>query len=310
MPKHPPFPTQYHPRRFGESKYVYPVVSRRSGGVSIGININPDGSCTFACVYCQVLADTPGEQPKGTLASLPYRPEHVDLFLLESELRKTVETVLSGAIFEEVAHSGIAGSGGHFAQTAPERRQLKDIAFSGDGEPTLADCFPEAVEIALRVRREFCPSTTKLVLITNATRLHLPGVRRAVARLAEANGEIWAKLDAGTEAFHNVVSRSRIPLAGIQENILLTAKERPVVIQTCLFRRENAIISAGELAAYTDRLRAIRDEGGTILRIQLYTIARKTPDAGIGPLSDEELDRLAETVRDSTGLVVETFYSR
>ena len=29
-----------HPRAFHENRYVYPVVSRRSGGVSIGVNLS------------------------------------------------------------------------------------------------------------------------------------------------------------------------------------------------------------------------------------------------------------------------------
>ena len=43
-----------HDRHFRDSKYVYPVLSRRSQGISVGINLNPDRRCNFDCVYCQV----------------------------------------------------------------------------------------------------------------------------------------------------------------------------------------------------------------------------------------------------------------
>ena len=43
-----------HPRRFEDFKFVYPVLSRRAHGISIGINTNPDKVCNFDCIYCQV----------------------------------------------------------------------------------------------------------------------------------------------------------------------------------------------------------------------------------------------------------------
>src|SRR5688500_14609174 len=43
-----------HPRRFEENRFVYPVLSRRSAGISIGVNLNPDKICNFDCIYCQV----------------------------------------------------------------------------------------------------------------------------------------------------------------------------------------------------------------------------------------------------------------
>ena len=43
-----------HPRTYHENKFVYPVLSRRSGGISIGVNLNPDKICNFDCIYCQV----------------------------------------------------------------------------------------------------------------------------------------------------------------------------------------------------------------------------------------------------------------
>ena len=45
---------QTHSRSFEDNRFVYAVVSRRSGGVSIGVNLNPEKYCNFDCVYCQV----------------------------------------------------------------------------------------------------------------------------------------------------------------------------------------------------------------------------------------------------------------
>ena len=133
--------TRKHPRSFRKMRYVYPVVSRRSDGVSIGINIY--NRCSFACVYCQVLGDTPEDVREA--GAVP-----VNLEILEQELRVLVSMVQSGELFEDE----------WFSQTPPERRRLNDIAFSGDGEPTLSPQFFDSVEVAALVRRELCPAET------------------------------------------------------------------------------------------------------------------------------------------------------
>src|SRR5271163_3735745 len=33
---------------------VYCVISQRARGLSVGVNMNPDGLCNFDCVYCEV----------------------------------------------------------------------------------------------------------------------------------------------------------------------------------------------------------------------------------------------------------------
>ena len=65
--------------------YIYPVVSRRAGGVSIGVNLNPNNACNWACVYCQVPDLVRGGPPP------------IALELLESELRDfVVDVAFSG----------------------------------------------------------------------------------------------------------------------------------------------------------------------------------------------------------------------
>ena len=39
-----------HTRHFTDFTFVYPVISRRSRGLSIGVNLNPDKVCNFDCV--------------------------------------------------------------------------------------------------------------------------------------------------------------------------------------------------------------------------------------------------------------------
>lgn len=275
-----------HRRSFEANRYVYAVVSRRSKGLSIGINLNPDKACNFDCVYCQVDRRTP-----PTIRA-------VDLDQLRCELDEMVSLAKSGVIFEFE----------RFRQTPPGWRRFNDIAFSGDGEPTAAREFLEAVRLVVEVKRAHALRGVKTLLLTNATLLHRPRVQEALALLDENDGEIWAKLDAGTETYYRLIERTSIPFEQVLDNLKLAARQRPIVIQSLFLRWHDEPPSAHEIEAYCQRLGEIVASGGRIRLVQVYTIARSPAEAAATPLSDAELDTLAETVRQRTGLPVETYY--
>src|SRR6516165_11573305 len=77
-----------HRRDFPDCRYVYAVVSRRSKGVSIGVNLNPDKVCNFDCVYCQV------DRKTAPVVRT------VDEARLLDELDDMLELVSSGRLFE------------------------------------------------------------------------------------------------------------------------------------------------------------------------------------------------------------------
>src|SRR5580698_219654 len=113
-----------HSRNWHDNKFVYPVVSRRSKGISIGINLNPDKVCNFDCIYCQVDRKTP-----------PVVRE-VEVPRLLAELEDMLDRVQSGQLFEM----------DRFHETPAGLRRLNDIAFSGDGEPTTCPEFLPIVQ--------------------------------------------------------------------------------------------------------------------------------------------------------------------
>jgi len=168
-----------HERKWMDNRYVYPVVSRRSRGVSIGINLNPDKGCNFHCIYCQVDRTVPPEV------------REVDLGVLSSELDAALSAERDGSLYARPPLDILL----------PGERGVRDIAFSGNGEPTTYPRFEEAVRIAAAARLRFGLDSARLVLLTNAVYLDKPGVRSALRLLDENNGEIWAKLDAGTEPY-------------------------------------------------------------------------------------------------------------
>ncbi len=271
-----------HPRRWRDFTYVYPVISRRARGLSIGINLNPDAACNFDCVYC--CADRTVRPPSGK----------VDLNLLEAELGHMTRN--HSALFREP----------EFCQVPQELRRLNDLAFSGDGEPTIVPAFPQAVEIAVRVRRDYRLDEAKIIVITNGSALDRPAVAQALTLLDRNNGEIWAKLDAGTEQYFQVVNRPKVPLQRIMDNLLAAARVRPVVVQSLFVRLHGQPPPGPEISAYVDRLRWLLDGGARIALVQIYTVARRTAEPYVTPLTPAELEAIAAAVR-PVGLPVTVF---
>ncbi|NLX21581.1 MAG: radical SAM protein [Phycisphaerae bacterium] len=264
-----------HPRSWQQNLYVYPVISRRSGGLSIGVNLNPDKACNFNCVYCQVDRTVPPVVRK------------LDLERLSLELDTMVRLVLSGELFAE----------GPLACTPPSHRALRDIAFSGDGEPTTSPRFLDAVRLTAELRDRHGLDHTRLVLITDAAYLDRPMVREALTVLDANNGEIWAKLDAGTETHFQLVNRPNVSLEKVIENITEAARLRPIVIQSMWMNMNGQPPPHDEVDAFAARLNQIITHGGRLQMVQIYTIARQTAESYVTPLEDDHLRHLADRVR-------------
>ena len=197
-----------------------------------------------------------------------------------------MELVVSGRIYE----------GPQFRHTPPPLRRLNDIALSGDGEPTAYANFEQVVDVCAEVRRRHGLDDVKLVLITNASLLQRPRVQRALTTLDANGGEIWAKLDAGTEDYYRLVARSAVPWRQILGNLAEAARTRPIVIQSLWMRIDGQPPPAAELAAYCDRLREIMAGGGKIKLVQVHTVRRKPAEANVAALANAEVDAIAELV--------------
>lgn len=275
-----------HRRIWQDFHYAYPVISRRSKGVSLGVNLNPDKACNFDCVYCEVDRSTPGPR------------SDVDVAQLEREMAALLDLTVSGALFRTSP----------FDSARPEQRRLNDIAFSGDGEPTTAPEFADAIDCIARLKRARGLDSVKLVLITDSTRLQAPAVLRGLELMMANQGEIWAKLDAGSEAYYREVNRSKVPFARVLDNIAATARRWPVTIQTLFLEWRGQGPGPEEVEAYIGRLRDILAQG-RIQAIQLYTVARPTPEPEARPLRAQAMDDLAARVRAALpDLPVEVFY--
>ena len=246
MPRPPiPLTVEDHRRDSAGMRYVYPVLSRRAGGVSIGINLNPNNACNWRCIYCQV----PDLRRGG--------PPPVDLSRLEAELSGLLE--------------GLSDAKGSLDFAVPPGTRIVDVAFSGNGEPLAAAEFPEAVESVDRLLAARGLGGLTRRLITNGSLVGRKSARRGLAALAAGTGEVWFKLDAGTEAGYLRINGTRTTPATVLRRLGACAALCPTWVQTCVFALDGRPPPEAELAAYLELLaRAAPSLAG----VHLYGIAR------------------------------------
>jgi wyosine [tRNA(Phe)-imidazoG37] synthetase (radical SAM superfamily) len=273
-----------YPRDFLTNQFVYLVVSPRAHGLSIGLNLNPDRECNFDCSYCEVDRQTPA--PASAL----------DVEKMAAELRATLDYIQSGKMAERP----------YFRNIPHELLTLRHITLSGDGEPTLCEQFREAVEAVVHIRAMGGYPFFKMVLVTNATGLDREPVIAGL-KYFKSLDEIWCKLDGGSQAYLEKVNRSQVPLDHILHNILHLARQRPVVIQS-LFPSINGSGPAwDEIESYSARLEQLRADGAKISLVQIYSATRPMHNDQCGHLPLRTLSKIAQHVRQRTGLRVEVF---
>jgi wyosine [tRNA(Phe)-imidazoG37] synthetase (radical SAM superfamily) len=265
-----------HSRDVAGLKYVYPVLSRRAGGLSIGINFNTNNACNWRCVYCQVPGLKVGAAPD------------LDFQLLEDELRFFLNDVLNGDFYQRF-------------QVDEDKRIIKDIAISGNGEPTSLNDFDKAVALIGDIATEVgVLPQSHFVLITNGSLVHRPNVQNGLKKLKEYGGEVWFKLDSATKEGRALMNNARQSCQASFENLLLSAKLCPTKLQTCLLDYDRQGLSSEEKNAFLDLLRRIKTKGCSLKCVMLYTIARPSlqPESGrLEKLSVEALNAFADDIR-------------
>jgi wyosine [tRNA(Phe)-imidazoG37] synthetase (radical SAM superfamily) len=264
-----------HPRLWREFHYVYPVISRRSKGLSIGMNLNVDKICNFDCIYCCV-----------DRSVAPVRRD-VDLDQITGELDAMITWAAGGEIWQS----------GEFGNVPPELRHVRDITFSGDGEPTSYKGFADACRIVARARTAHALGDAKLIVHTDSSLLHRDHVKEGIAVLDANNGEVWAKLDAGNEPYYQLVNRTKVPFQQVLDNILACGRERELVVQALFMSVHGDPLPDNEFDAFCERLQELIAGGCRISLVQIYTVARSPAESYAQPLSNDHLDHLVATLR-------------
>ncbi|MCA9718231.1 MAG: radical SAM protein [Myxococcales bacterium] len=269
-----------HDRDVAGYTYVYPVVSRRAGGVSLGVNLNPNNACNWRCVYCQVPGLVRGAAPP------------IELPTLTRELRALLDEVQSEAWLTRHVD-------------APFRR-IVDVAFSGNGEPTTARPFDEIVAAVLEVLDERGLQGLNKVLISNGSMMQREEVQRGLARLAAAGGEVWFKLDSATAEGRRRVNDTSSSPETARQNLRISAAACRTRLQTCVVAIDGAPPSPRERAAYLELVREELAAGTPIADVLLYGMARPSHQPGAERLSrapSSWIEAFADDIR-ALGLAV------
>jgi len=272
----PRLTTHEHDRDSAGLTYVYPVLSRRAGGLSIGINLNTNKACNWRCIYCQVPGLVRG------------KPERIDLVLLRDELTRLLEDSLHGQFFE---HYGIE----------PSRSVIRDIALSGNGEPTLSPDFAAAVNIIGEVTRALgLPASVKRVLITNGSGVGRIAVQHGLRELARQGGEVWFKLDDVTPEGIRQINQVHLSRDTLLRRLALVTGLCDTQLQTCLFGRTDDSSGLLNRQAYLAFLLELQKRNIPLKGILLYGLARAShqPEAPtLIRLPREEIESFAVSVR-------------
>ena len=242
--------TADHSRDSAGLTYVYPVISRRSGGLSIGINLNPNNACNWRCIYCQVPDLIRGSSPE------------IDLQQLQKELDGFLNDVIHGDFYDRY-------------EVAEDLRTIKDIAISGNGESTSAAEFDQVIElIGQSISRFVLQNKIKLVLITNGSLAHKEVVQSGLATMKSINGEVWFKLDSATDAGLKNINNAGISIERVKENLRIMSELCPTWLQTCVFKLDGELPSSNECESYLQFLSDLKKENIKIDGVLLYGLAR------------------------------------
>ncbi len=238
-----------------------PVKSRRLG-ISLGVNLLPTDSkvCSFDCIYCEC-----GWNPKK-------REKKVELPSREL-VRQKMEEKLTDMI---------------------ENRELPDvITFAGNGEPTLHPEFEGIMDDTIQLRDLLTPKS-RIAVLSNATMLHKSAVVRALMKVDDN----IQKLDSGIEETIRRMDcpSSNFKLAEVVEN--LKSFQGKVIIQTMFLRgkfKEQIIdnTTEAELEEWIKLIQKIKPS-----QVMIYTIDRDTPASGLEKIKLDELQEIAERVRE------------
>ncbi len=276
-----------HSRDFLKFQFVYPVISRRSGGLSLGINLNQKKLCNYRCLYCQVSDKTNQAESDNP----------VWIEMLEGELMAMLKMISNGEIWEHP----------RFKEVPKEQRQLKDIAFAGNGEPTLSPLLPK---ILLRLREWHLQLQLpcKVIIITNGTRLASQEMLSTIEQCSIMPLEVWAKFDTAHAKIHKLLHQSAFEPHHLIDNLASLPKEVGIRLQTLVIRQSDQGPLFFDLDAHIESLKEMMALKLNLLELQLCTTARPSQETQVWPAHKRELIEIELSLKKNFKiLVVQTY---
>lgn len=242
-------------------KIAYGPIRSRRLGISLGVNLLPANQklCSFECIYCEC-----GFTQRVQGARIPTR----------AEVKLALEQKL-----QEMKAEGM---------------ELDVFTFAGNGEPTMHPEFAGIIDDTIEARDRFFPNA-KISVLSNATMIGRDEVFNA---LMKVDNNIL-KLDAGLTDTARLIDQPNNPTYSVEEQIELLKKfNGNFILQTIFLRGEykGQVVdntTPEEVEAWVEVVRQIRPK-----QVMVYQVDRETPVPGLEKLTNDELSRLAQPVRD------------
>lgn len=253
-------------------RYVYVARSRRAGGLSLGIDLTPDGHCSFSCLYCQA-SHPPTRNPDLT----------VDVARMRDDL---------------------------LLRLREDHGELKDIVLAGSGEPTTVPNLDDALD-AIQNVCDTLQLRLPIKLFTNGRHLGHEDVREAVGRFARRGGQVWVKLDGARDDTVAVINGRRFNVREHLRALWAFASEHAVGLQTMLLHGPGLPDPGSVVDEVTGAVQSGLTQGARVTEVHLLTLSRPPADEGaagvLTPVSLEDLESFAVRVREATKLPVAVF---
>ncbi len=250
---------------------VFGPVNSRRFGVSLGINLLPEGYkyCTFNCIYCECGWTFKNNAEKVKLPKRSFVSKNLKIRL------------------EELREQGIA----------PD-----NITFAGNGEPTIHPDFAGIIDDTIKLRNQYFPKA-EISVLTNSSMLHNKSVFDA---LNKVDNNVL-KLDTVIEDTFQMLNQ---PAPNISlENIIADLKRFTGnhIIQTLFIKGEfngNRIdnTTQPELDAWLKVIKDIKPK-----YVMIYPIARDTPAKNLEKISKSELKEI-EAMVNNAGIKTKVYY--
>ncbi len=244
-----------------ESIIFGPVRSRRLG-LSLGVNLLPQHAkiCSFDCIYCECGSNS--ERKGERVGERKFAEKRMVLESLQEVLTSTEDP-------------------------------LDVITFAGNGEPTLHPDFAEIIDSTIELRNKFAP-TAKISVLSNSTNLGKPSVVEALKRV---DNNIL-KLDSAIDSTVKLMDRPNGRYSVSEVIDQMSAFEGQCIVQTMFLRGEvegETIDNTQqhEVERWIEAIKRIAPRS-----VMIYTIDRDTPCRTLEKVSHEEMERIAEKVRE------------
>lgn len=235
-----------HSRIFKDYTYIYPVLSRRSQGVSLGINLNVNNACNWRCTYCQV---------DGLIRG---KPEDINLDKLEGELDQAISMIFNTEFLTEYAPVGL--------------QRLNDICISGNGEATLSKNFLDVVKIIAKLRTKYTiENNVKTILITNGSEFERLDIQESIKILSQNNGAVWFKIDSGSSYGISSINQVNLSLKSVSKRLDISTNLCKTYVQTCMFKLHGHNPTDEDINNYIELIAPFKNK---IAGVLLYSVAR------------------------------------